>query len=147
MLVKLFLLLIFITDLGHEVLASCAQQFIECLSRDPTNIAISWFSKSLISKEILQKTNELDEINSKKGCRLYTEAVNLVDQRPDMYQSIIESFEEQELFSDLRELLSTKYGKLCFTLISYDLVLICRCSERRKHGSRTNTTQCRYCSK
>ncbi len=104
---------------------SCAEQFIECLASDPSTIAICWFSKGLISVEILDKTDELDEIKKKKARRLYREAVKLVEQKPDKYQTIIESFEGKELFSDLKELLDKKYGKKQFDSVTDLLIMMC----------------------
>ncbi len=91
-----------------------AEQFILCLSSDPKNIATSWFSRHLISFETFDETCEINETSSDKARRLYREALKLVRQNPDKYQSVIESFQGRELFSDLIKLLNSKYGKTAF---------------------------------
>ena len=66
------------------------EKIVEALSRDPKRLALKLFTKDLISRTILEETNELNETKVDKASRLYSAVLKEVLEYPQHYDTFIE---------------------------------------------------------
>ncbi len=96
-------------DAGYEAMVDCAEELVSSLSTDPKGFAISLFSKRLISPHVLEQTNELNETNTEKAGRLYTEVLKIVQRCPEEYKTFVGRLEDRKHCNDIVIKLSKKY--------------------------------------
>ncbi len=89
-------------------MVSCAERIIEGLSRDSIGIAISLFSKGLISDAVMMETIELNETKVDKARRLFTAVLEAVKLNPGRYDDFLAILREHGVYTDLLEMLEIK---------------------------------------
>ncbi len=90
-------------------MVDCAEELVSSLSTDPKGFAISLFSKRLISPHVLEQTNELNETNTEKAGRLYTEVLKIVQRCPEEYKTFVGRLEDRKHCNDIVQKLGLKY--------------------------------------
>ncbi|XP_064383568.1 uncharacterized protein LOC135332149 isoform X2 [Halichondria panicea] len=98
------------TNAGYEAMVDCAEELVSSLSTDPKGFAISLFSKRLISPHVLEQTNELNETNTEKAGRPYTEVLKIVQRCLEEYKTFVGRLEDRKHCNDIVQKLGQKYA-------------------------------------
>ena len=70
-------------------------------SQEPKTLALLLFKSNLISERVLQETNELNEIKTDKGRRLYTSILEKTKANPDVYSNLLSILRNHAIYTDL----------------------------------------------
>ena len=98
---------------AYDVMVACGDKIVEGLSRDPKELALSLHTKGIIGDDVLQKTNELNEIDRDKARRLYTTALEVVKTYPHRFEDFVSVLQKNRLLhNDLLKQLEQTYKKI-----------------------------------
>ncbi len=79
----------------------CSENIIQSLSEDPKTLASRFLQAGLISQDILEQTNELNETNRDRARRLYTTLLGVVTHHPHKYHEFVSILRPNPLHTDL----------------------------------------------
>ena len=85
-------------------MVTCVKKIVEGLSRDPDDLAVSFFGEGLISFEAMDKIlNTLRETTIEKARKLYTLVLRVVKLYPERYNVFIAILHQDPLHKELLE--------------------------------------------
>ena len=70
-------------------------------SQEPKTLAMMLFASNLISERVLQETNQLNEISTDKGRRLYTAILEKTKANPEAYTNLLSILRNHAIYNDL----------------------------------------------
>ena len=89
------------------------EKIVEALSRDPNGLALTLFTKGLISHAVFEETNELNQTKTDKAIRLYSAVLKVVQEYPHHYNNFIEVFRKKHgQYNSFLKFLQGLQGKL-----------------------------------
>ncbi len=108
--IRLIAVMHFLSPAGYSVLVKCSEKIVHSLSVEPRAIALHLFSAGLISQNILEQTNELNDTKREKAIRLYTTLLSVVKHHPHKYHKFVSTLRPNLIYTDLLTELDTHYN-------------------------------------